>query len=258
MEKRGYVWIAIGILIALFLMFNALQSTPYYDDLTKEKQETVHALAENITAGIDGDLDKLLAILQWENETLSLELPKGYDTHKADHDVLTIINQGYGWCYDRSYVFEILAQSLGFKVRHVALASEYGTHALSEVFVEGKWVLFETSRNRIYRDEKGVPLSMLELHRRPELVEESARAAYAQFVYGVNSFHGDFAPPRIPYPDMAVEQLYYNFGIIPYLPYRFWKVRIVLISLGAVLLLALGMWWLDRRGLLRIPLRRSR
>ncbi|MBR9693175.1 hypothetical protein GOV07_04590 [Candidatus Woesearchaeota archaeon] len=76
-------------------------------------------------------------------------------------------------------------------------------------------------------------------HNREYITEENLKPLYDQFVFGVNSFHGGFAPPRVPYPDMALGQLYYNLEIIPYLPYNFWKVRLLLISLVVLLVLAI-------------------
>ena len=239
MEKRAQVWIGIGVVIVLFLIFNALQSTKYYDDLDKEQQRALQELAMNVTAGAESGMDELHALLHWQARTLDFSVPDGYVSQEANHDPLAIIGRGWGLCFDRSYVFELLAESLGYKVRHVALASTHATHAVSEVKIDGQWVLFDTTNNATYQDLDGRYLNAVDLHFNPEPLSEDVRPLYDQFVYGVNSFHGGFAPPKVPYPDLALGQLRYNFEIIPYLPYNYWKVRIIFIGMLVLLVFAI-------------------
>ncbi len=242
MEPKRVRTIAIVIVVlVLFLIFNVAQSTKYYNDLDPGQQRALRELSMNVTAGAGKGMPELLALLHWQARELAFDVPEGYVSERADHGPLAIIGRGWGLCYDRSYVFELMAQSLGYEVRHVALASWDATHAVSEVKVNGSWVLFDTSYNRTYQDENGKYLGVVELHNHREYVEEkNLKPLYEQFVFGVNSFHGGFAPPKIPYPDLAVSQLHYNLGIIPYLPYNYKKVRFLLIGLLVIVVLLIA------------------
>ncbi|MBR9693401.1 transglutaminase domain-containing protein, partial [Candidatus Woesearchaeota archaeon] len=181
MERRAQVWIGIGIVVVLFLIFNALQSTKYYDDLDAEQQRALQELAMNVTTGIEPGMNQLNALLYWQTRAVNFSVPDGYVSQEADHDPLAIIGRGWGLCFDRSYVFELLAESLGYEVRHVALASKDATHAVSEVKVGGSWVLFDTSYNRTYQNNKGKYLSVVDLHHNREYItEENLKPLYDQ------------------------------------------------------------------------------
>ena len=225
-KKKIYISILIlAALIFLFIVANIIISTKYYDDLEPKEQIEIRKTALAATEGYTSDFEKVQALMDWTHENIAFESPEGYDGGKqSSHDPLEILERGWGLCYDNSYLFELMAESIGYKVRHVALTYEGGSHAVSEVKIDDKWIFFDVSNNETHQLDEEY-LSIKEILENPEVVKDSKISVYNQAVYGVNSFHGYFAPPKIPYPDINVGQFMYNIEIIKYLPFRYGKFQ---------------------------------
>ncbi len=227
-NSKTIIWSIVGIIILFFILFNILQSTPYYNQLPKEEQNYLKNLALDITKDQSSDISKVSALMNYVVKEIKHESPEGYDGSKeASHDPIEIIKRGWGLCYDRSYVFELMSESLGYKVRHVAITMHSGSHAVSEVKVNDKWVMFDTTNNQIHQLNEEY-LSTEEIFNNPEIHQASGIKQYNQMIFGINSFHGYFAKPKIPYPDINVKQFLYNIEVLDKLPFGYGRFQTTL------------------------------
>ena len=229
--KSLSIFIVLSIIISI--LFLNYQSTPYYADLDLESQEYIKNISFKITSNSNSDIDKIITLNNWINQEIE---HKGYDDiseFEVSHDPKSVISRGWGLCFDRSYMLELMAQSLGFKVRHIAMASNNGdsSHAVSEVYINDKWVLVDSTYNKIYYDENKAPMSLKQVHKKRFKLLEYEPETMDSVIYGVNSFHGKFFEPKIPFPDINLNQVLYNYEIIHLLPYKFKNIHRYLIAI---------------------------
>lgn len=113
-------------------------------DISEEDIE----LAKNITAGIDNDYDKAKAIVKWVAENM------WYDYAKARANKgkpVTVENpepangRRKGVCADYSALTKNLLCAVGIPARTVTGLSRSDGHAWNEAYVDGRWILIDTT-----------------------------------------------------------------------------------------------------------------
>jgi hypothetical protein len=222
-------------LFGAFILFLHWQSTPYYNKLEKVESEYIKELSENLTHNIEKEIDKIIYLNTYLYEKLP-QLPyEDLDPHKITRKPSEMIKRGQGLCYDRSYLLEIMAESLGHKVRHIALSDGVTSHAVSEIKINGKWILFDSTYNEHYVSQSGELMSFREVHKNKETLITSYSPKVMNFaIYGVNSFHGKFFEPKIHFPDINLKQLTYNVFILDLIPYTYKSLHIIFFSIISI------------------------
>ncbi len=230
---------AIG-LFCLFLFFLLVQSTPYYIDLPNETQQLILSLSLEITEGYDTDLEKIDALNNWLYLNIEHLTYFNNSDLRVSHMPEDILSRGWGACFDRSYLLELMAQSMGYKARHISITNGVNSHAISEIKINGSWVLFDSSYNRHYTDEAGNALSLREVRdRQPEINLGYNYTLMNYATYGMNSFHGQFFEPRVPFPDINFNQFLYNIFILDMIPFTYKNAHYAFFALIAAVLAAL-------------------
>jgi hypothetical protein len=134
-----------------------LEATPFWpaDD------PAVKALAREITAGSDGEAEKLEALFDWVRG--NIDYSGGIGTRYGTSQVLS---QGYGRCWDASDVFVTLSRAAGLPARQLSgwLARPDGCgHIWSQAWLVGEgWVDVDTTNNRIGAGDDYVPFRCTE------------------------------------------------------------------------------------------------
>lgn len=120
------------------------------------------------------DFDKILALKGWTGAQWKFGTPEPYPAWNAC-TILEGVRAGKhgGWCGQYAQVFSQALLSLGYRARYVELGSRSNpyAHFTTEVWVPslGKWVVVDPTpleaNDCYYVDERGAPLSALEVHR---------------------------------------------------------------------------------------------
>lgn len=124
-------------------------------------------------------------------------------------NVVKLVNSyGYGYCVIHAHLFHELCSAIGLKSTKLEFFRgsrtdrpiEYGKedHSLNEVYYEGGWHLYDSYCDSYYEDEKGNPVSVTELKKRPELLDTSADA------YGLSPVGSPVACHKWVYPRVSV------------------------------------------------------
>jgi transglutaminase-like putative cysteine protease len=133
-----------------------------YLQLPDDFSPTASALAGEITAGLDNDYDRALALQDWfrDNFTYDLDVGPGHSSDRID----TFLENRRGYCEQFAGSFAAMARSIGMPAR-VAVGFTWGdrdpqdpdlwrvrgehAHAWPEVFMPGAgWVAFEPTPGR--------------------------------------------------------------------------------------------------------------
>jgi hypothetical protein len=225
MDRKTLIFYFLSIFIPvliIFLCFLFQNNVPQFKDLPKNEQTYLKNLTLNVTKNCKNNICKVEEILIFIRKNVNFYAPKNYSPSNPNYvnDPLLTLKRGYGLCYDLSYLFEMMAQSIGLKTRHLAAGIPGHSHAISEVYIPElkKWIVVDPSYATLYTDCKGNYLSM------KELLESKAHCIvnllnisdvydlrnFHCFTYGVYSINGKMFSPKIPFPDIEVKQLVYN------------------------------------------------
>jgi len=138
-----------------------------------------------------------------------------------------LYKRGYGLCFDRSFVMELIFEHLGFKTRHVSLyenkintdmfselmTPKIRSHAISEVKTKKGWVIVDSSSKWLGIDINNLPISMKKITAKVQWKKRPKDIFYdgnQHFAYGIYSRHGNFFKPYNFIPDYNISEIMYN------------------------------------------------
>ncbi len=86
-----------------------------------------------------------------------------------------LLRSGHGWCNEQARVLVALTQIAGLPSRLVFAQSRDGkiAHVVSEVYVDGKWVLVDQTEGLIFTRQDGRPINVLDLRTDPHVWREA-------------------------------------------------------------------------------------
>ncbi|MFH1258059.1 MAG: transglutaminase-like domain-containing protein [Candidatus Micrarchaeota archaeon] len=103
--------------------------------------------AVQITAGIQNDLGKAVAIAQWVHNNVQYD--RDYTSRVEASDV--VYKERAGTCDEFSHLFIAMLRSVGipakFSASYVYSGEDWGAHAVVEAAIDGKWVPFDPTFN---------------------------------------------------------------------------------------------------------------
>jgi glycosyltransferase involved in cell wall biosynthesis len=136
---------------------------------------------EEICQGKQDNKEKTLAIFCWTIKNIKAgeggtELPWFFLTSRK------IIERGKGLCSESARVFITLCKKAGLKARRVSLYSKQfnfaqttatlqGSHGIAEVFIEDKWVVFDTFWGKVFLAEENRFASIEDIQQNPRIVD---------------------------------------------------------------------------------------
>jgi hypothetical protein len=93
-----------------------------------------------------------------------------------------LLQSGHGWCNEQARVLAALTQIAGLPSRLVFAQSRDSkiAHVVTEVYVDGKWVLVDQTEGWIFTRQDGRPISVLDLRTDPDLWREADALYKAQ------------------------------------------------------------------------------
>jgi len=106
-----------------------------------------------IVKGLKSNREKVMALFNWTCENVQSP-PAGKDTAALPID---IIKRGYGGCDRSAWVLVALAQQLGYPAHIFYMINpETNTspHTIAQIFLDGKWVLFDTYKSLVFWDKQ--------------------------------------------------------------------------------------------------------
>ena len=169
---------------------------PRYLELPADYSPLARSEAQRITAGLDSDYDRALALQNYfrENFTYDIDVAKGHDIRRLE-DFLTVQR---GYCEQFAGTFASMARAIGIPARVATgftpgeqdptnpnryLISGKHAHAWPEVWIAGAgWVAFEPTPGRgapNATEYTGVPESQAEANPEPAQQQTEAEAAQA-------------------------------------------------------------------------------
>lgn len=128
-------------------------------------------------------MDRLRACLDVVVNRMPHYILLGYngaaDRALAEEDLL---RSGHGWCNEQARVLVALTQIAGLPSRLVFAQSRDSkiAHVVSEVYVDGKWVLVDQTEGLIFTRPDGRPINILDLRTDPEVWREADALYKAQ------------------------------------------------------------------------------
>lgn len=121
---------------------------------------TIVQLATEITKNVVGDMQRLLAIHDWVANNISYDVAK-YKTgsYHPEDGALRTLQLRQGVCQDYTFLTVALLRAAGIQAR-MALGRAYshgawGTHAWTEAYVAGRWVVLDTTWDAGYVTDTG-------------------------------------------------------------------------------------------------------
>lgn len=139
-------------------------------------------LAEQAGAGTSG-MDKLRACVALVAARLPHYILLGYngapDRALTEEDLL---RSGHGWCNEQARVLAALTQIAGLPSRLVFAQSRDGkaAHVVTEVYLDGKWVLVDQTEGLVFTRQDGRPLNVLDFRTDPDAWREADALYKAQ------------------------------------------------------------------------------
>ena len=93
-----------------------------------------------------------------------------------------LLESGHGWCNEQARVLVALTQIAGLPSRLVFAQSRDGqaAHVVTEVYVEGKWVLVDQTEGLVFTRKDGSPLNVLDFRTDPDAWREADALYKAQ------------------------------------------------------------------------------
>ncbi|MFA4843168.1 MAG: transglutaminase domain-containing protein [Candidatus Omnitrophota bacterium] len=138
--------------------------------------------------------EKTLKLFGYVRENIML--PSGsrpYEGRPLDY----LINE-VGWCDYMSRVFDCLLAAGGVPARYAMLMDKecsLSNHTLNEVFIHGKWAVFDPLTGVIFRDQLGRYLSLQEISDHPAFISANYRLSALERFTGVSSsYYSDKFP----------------------------------------------------------------
>jgi hypothetical protein len=152
--------------------------------------------------------------------------------HGLKRGIALSLKYSGGSCYDRSFSVEQILTYLDIPSRHVFLAMDKTSsifklgllsHALTEVNIDGRWILIESLYPHVYKNKSGELVDALFIKKNPTdvilpdfyqkdigLYSYIGRGDFNVY-YGIYSRHGGFFPPyHIPF-NINYKQILFNF-----------------------------------------------
>jgi hypothetical protein len=129
-------------------------SRPYLEKIVREQIQ-----------GDASELDKLKACLAVVTQRMPHYILLGYrgatNRGLSEEDLL---RSGHGWCNEQARVLVALTQVAGLPSRLVFAHSRDGkaAHVVTEVYVDGKWVLVDQTEGLIFTRKDGRPLNVVD------------------------------------------------------------------------------------------------
>jgi len=257
-QKNKIIWLVIAVLLVSFVLFNIFQSAPQYKTLDENEQKLLQLIAADVTKGKETDLEKITSLVIFVREQISPSCPDNYSGKNPNysHVPLDILERKWGQCFDLTYLLEILAQSMNYETKHVALIAGDKSHAVSEIKIGSKWVFFDPTAARYYTDKTGALLSAKEiLDKTAEELKEiqlvsgyehhATPKKFKHIAYGLFNFHGKQFSPKISYPDMIFSQLHYNLinTKFPFTYKNLYYIAIIILFCAGVFLIIKNVWY---------------
>ncbi len=92
-------------------------------------------------------------------------------------DLLYYLVTGKAWCDQQVYVFEKLLSKKQIRARHVFLKDKDGIspHTVSEVWLGGRWAVFDLQNHLYFRKADGTFATLEELSEHPEMILQHPR-----------------------------------------------------------------------------------
>jgi transglutaminase-like putative cysteine protease len=122
------------------------------------------------------EMERLRALVQVVFQRMPHYIFLGY-TGRPDRGLSEeqLLESGHGWCNEQARVLVALTQVAGLPSRLVFAHSRDGkmAHVVTEVYVEGKWVLVDQTEGYIFTTRDGRPLNVLDFHSDPEIWREA-------------------------------------------------------------------------------------
>ncbi|MFC1804532.1 transglutaminase domain-containing protein [Candidatus Omnitrophota bacterium] len=173
MKRASRVILAVFIIAAGGLALSPLISLALPERLTKH---TYYRLAYNLiadqeTSGCEGEEAKARKLFQY---VIDHEFVRGQPLKAKPFESL-IYAQGY--CDFQARTLNALLASAGIKSRYAMLLDEDGIspHTLNEVFLDGRWCVFDLLMNIVFEDGQGNKLSLKQLSDHPGLIPAQAK-----------------------------------------------------------------------------------
>ena len=150
-----------------------------------------HLLARDITHGLRGDEERVLAVYRWTRDHIR---PTPPDWTVVDDHILHIIIRGHGLSDQMADVFTTLSTYAGVPAFWTVARpkGQRRTQVISLARVEGRWVVFDVGHDVVFRNRHGRLATLEEMAADPELVRTTA---------------GDLQPGGIPYEEYLAAAL---------------------------------------------------
>jgi glycosyltransferase involved in cell wall biosynthesis len=208
-------------------------------------------LVEEICQRQQGEKEKAIAIFNWTVKNIKagkvdLNLPWFFLTSRK------IIERGKGLCSESARVFITLCQKAGLKARRVSLYSaefdfsqttgrSSGSHGIAEVYIEGRWVVFDTFWGKFFLVGEDRLASIKDIQENPWIVDDilpGINPPLSEYYYKVQYINWNHYSWLI-----KVHSLGYHFigeridGVK--VPYLLWQPELLFFSLLTFLLIIL-------------------
>lgn len=120
---------------------------------------------DGVLADAADDLTRVTRLMRWSRAQWEPGIPSPYPPIDA-MAILADIRRGFtgGFCAQYNYVLVQALQSFGIPARYVSVVD----HEVAEAFLPDRhrWICIDPLNDTLYRDDRGEPLSVLEIHRR--------------------------------------------------------------------------------------------
>lgn len=191
-------------LIIFLLILSVILLSPVISLLLPEKLASrtynrflYHVIVDRETANCKSEECKVSALFQY---VVDHEFLQGVPYKCKPVESLIY---GEAWCDFQARTLNTLLAIAGIKSRYAMLLDKEGSspHTLNEVFLNGKWCIFDTAFNLIPHDASGKRLSLEDLSGNPDLIQDTKKLI-ALKIYdnaGYNSYIG-FCHQVFPMP----------------------------------------------------------
>ncbi len=170
----------ITVILSVVVIFLGLLLSPFVSLFLPEKLTNrtyfrlfYHVIADRETAGCISEEDKINRIFDY---VLSHTFLQGtpYECKPAES-----LMSGEAYCDYQARILNALLGALNINSRYVILFDKSGIspHTTCEVFLAGKWRVFDASLNIIFQDKSGNKLTLEELSANPELIFRQRKIA---------------------------------------------------------------------------------
>ncbi|MFC4075586.1 transglutaminase domain-containing protein [Salinithrix halophila] len=119
----------------------------------QSKDETIRALAEELTQGKKGDQAKALAVYEYVAKNIRYDVQKfKNDEFEYDDSARKTLKEKEGVCQDYSFLAIALLRSIDIETRFVQGVADGNRHAWVEVKVDGRWLTMDPTWGSGYID----------------------------------------------------------------------------------------------------------